>query len=242
VRNIKLTIEYDGTAYSGWQRQENAPTVQQSIEEALRQLTGHAAVIYGAGRTDAGVHARGQVANFHTESELELHAFRNGLNALLNKDVVILEAVEVPPDFHARFSAISRTYSYRIATKPTALSRFTVWFLKYKLDLPLLQTASGYITGEHDFHSFCRSLAEVEHYRCVVREATWIRDRSDLVFTITADRFLHGMVRALVGTMVDIGRGALTVDQFRAVLQSGDRREAGMSAPAAGLVLECVEY
>lgn len=241
-RNIKLLIEYDGTNYVGWQRQENGRSIQGVIEEVLLHTLREEVSVVGAGRTDAGVHARGQVANFRSETNLSCFEIQGGLNALLPDDIVVLGAADVPPDFHARYSAKERRYSYLISRRPTALLRCCSWHVKYKLDVDLMHHAASSIVGTRDFQSFCRAIAEVEHHLCTVREARWDVDGSLLRFTIAADRFLHGMARALVGTMVDVGRGYITLDEFVGIFAKKNRTEAGMTAPAKGLVLEEVVY
>lgn len=242
VRNIKLLVEYDGTDYCGWQRQENGRTIQGEIESALQRLIQEQVSVIGAGRTDAGVHARGQVGNFRTESALRVHEFKSSLNALLPHDIIIHEAEEVPLEFHARYSATGRAYSYHISRKPAALMRNYCWYLQYELRIDPMRKAAAAILGEHDFGSFCKSAGELDDHRCVVSHACWELNESDLVFTIRANRFLHGMVRALVGTMVDVGRGYVTLDDFLRIHKLQDRAEAGMAAPAKGLILETVTY
>lgn len=242
MRNIKLLIEYEGTAYAGWQRQENAVTIQGEIELALKQLTQQSIGILGAGRTDAGVHARGQVANFKSDTLLGLSELKKGLNALLPDDIVILDAEEADAEFHARYSAKERAYSYLIIRSPSALLRHTSWYVKYDLQLDVMRWAAASLIGEHDFQSFCRTQSDVDHHRCIVTAASWRDDGCFLRFEIRANRFLHGMVRALVGSMVDVGRGYTPVETFVAIMKKKDRSEAGMAAPARGLVLESVEY
>ncbi len=242
MRNIKLILEYDGSRYAGWQRQENALTVQEALEQSLRQILREETAVIGAGRTDAGVHARGQVANFRTERTLTGHELLGGLNGLLPEDIVVHDAQDVPMEFHARFSARARSYSYAITRRPSALARATSWHVKFDLSVPLMDAAAQAVVGTHDFRSFCRANSGVEHHRCDVREASWSEDGALVRFTITADRFLHGMVRALVGTMVDVGRGYTPPEDFQLILASNDRQEAGMSAPPHGLILERVTY
>ncbi len=242
MRNIKLVVEYDGTRYSGWQRQENAPSIQAEIEQSLLGILHEKIVIAGAGRTDAGVHARGQVANFKSPAAFDLFTLRGGLNGTLPDDIVIHSVDEVPLDFHARYSARKRTYSYTITTEPSALLRAFSWHVRYKLDPALLSRAADCLMGEHSFQSFCKMQSEVDHYRCTVYEAAWTREGSLLRFVVTADRFLHGMVRALTGTMVDLARGYISYDDFESLIGAGDRTEAGPAAPPAGLVLERVIY
>jgi tRNA pseudouridine38-40 synthase len=242
MRNIKLLIEYDGTAYSGWQRQINAPSVQGEIERALAQILREPVTLNGAGRTDAGVHARGQVANFNTGAVADCQTMIRGLNGVLPEDIVVLSAEEVGDDFHARFSAVRRRYCYTIILRPSALERKTAWFLTYDLDHRMLERTAGLITGTHDFRSYCRAESTLEHYRCTVDESIWEESGHILRYRITADRFLHGMVRSLVGTMVDVARGYMPLTDFEKLFDLRDRTQAGMAAPARGLVLEEVIY
>ena len=242
MRNIKLLLEYEGTNYAGWQRQENGRTIQGEIESALAQILQEQVSVIGAGRTDAGVHARGQVANFPTETALDLGKIKGGLNSVLPEDIVIHKVEEAASDFHARYSAKERVYSYLISLEPAAMLRNYSWHVKFELDIDLMRQASSKIIGEHDFQSFCRAIAGIDHHRCIVSSTCWRLDGSNLQFTIAANRFLHGMVRALVGTMVDIGRGYTSLDEFTRILSASNRAEAGMSAPPKGLVLEKVVY
>jgi len=241
-RNIRILIEYDGTEYSGWQRQAGDPTVQEAVETALTGLLREEVAVTGAGRTDAGVHARGQVANFRSNTLMECGQIARGVNALLESDIAVLKCDEVPDSFHARFNAVARRYAYTISTVPTALERGRVWQLRYNLDPDPMCVAASIVIGRHDFSSFCRTGADVRHHICEVRQASWTEEGAKLMFLITADRFLHGMVRALVGTMVDVGRGFISVAEFQAVLDGRNRTLAGPAAPPAGLVLEEVYY
>ncbi len=240
---IKLTLEYDGTRYVGWQIQPNGPSIQQEVEEALGQLLQTKCDVVGAGRTDAGVHARGQVAHVVLPKQVENRNLMNGLNALLPEDIRVLDAVEVDSDFHARYSAKSRVYRYQLALQPTALDRNYSWFVGgYQLDRGHLDTCAAAIVGEHDFTSFCRAESTLPHHLCTVTSARWLESDSLLCFEIAANRFVHGMVRALVGTMVEIARGYRTLEEFGALFAARDRRRAGMAAPAKGLFLERVIY
>ena len=242
MRNIKLTLEYDGTNYVGWQRQDNGRSIQGEIETALQKLLQETVNVIGAGRTDAGVHARGQVANFRTETTLPLEDIKRGLNALLPDDIVVLEVDDVPMGFHARYSAKERMYSYLITRIPSALLRNYSWYVKYRLDLDLMRQAAATIVGSHDFESFCRANSDVDHHTCTVFTSCWQEDGTLLRYSISADRFLHGMVRALLGTMVDVGRGYATLEEFTKLFEKKNRSEAGMAAPAKGLILEKVVY
>jgi len=242
MRNLKLLIEYDGTNYVGWQRQDNGKSIQGEIESALHQILQEKVNVIGAGRTDAGVHARGQTANFKTETKLDLLSIKGGLNGLLAEDIVVHNVDEVPHDFHARYSAKERLYSYTITRNPSALLRNYSWYVKYSLDIDLMQHAASAITGKHDFESFCKANSDVDNHFCAVSYAIWQEESSLLRFTISADRFLHGMVRALVGTMVDIGRGYIPFDGLINILEKKNHSVAGMAAPARGLILEKITY
>jgi tRNA pseudouridine38-40 synthase len=242
MRNIKLTIEYEGTAYAGWQRQANAPSVQGEIEAVLSRILQEEVSVIGAGRTDAGVHARGQVANFKTLAPMPCQEIGSGLNALLPGDIGIVRIEEVPEDFHARYSARGRRYSYTIIRERSPLMRNFSWHVGYPLDLGMMNQAASGITGSMDFGSFCKGQSEVDDPVCAVTRASWREEGARVLFSIEADRFVHGMVRALVGTMVDVGRGFTTLEGFSEILRRTDRREGGANAPARGLMLEAVLY
>ena len=243
MRNIKIIIEYDGTDFVGWQRQAAGRSVQAEIEAVLRKVTDEYVVITGAGRTDAGVHARGQVANFKIESSIGTIDLGRALNGLLPDDIVIHGVEEVDERFSARYSARERTYRYFISTKLTAIERRFCWQLFYPLEMERLHEASRMIARTTDFQSFCRANSGVDNYLCTVSEAKWeLQPSGMLVFLIRANRFLHGMVRALVGTMVDVGRGYLTVQELKEIIEAKDRKKAGMAAPPHGLFLEQVLY
>ena len=245
MRNIRLLLEYDGTAYHGWQRQKNALTLQEVLETALAKLTGEVIQVHGSGRTDAGVHALGQVANFHTAGHIPLKAFYAGLNSLLPRDLAVLDAAEVPPDFHARKSALSKTYEYRILNRkePSPLNRRYAWLIRQTLNLEAMAQAAAALPGEHDFSAFKASGGAPSHAVRRVLSAAWHRgDAGHLRFSITANGFLRGMVRSLVGTMVEIGLGKRPLEDLAALLQSGDRAAAGPTAPAQGLFLVEVIY
>lgn len=242
MRNIKVLLEYDGTNFSGWQIQPNGRTVQEELERALKQILQEECKTNAAGRTDSGVHARGQVANFLTNREIDTTQLAKSLNGVLPDDVVIAKTEHVDETFHARYSAKARRYAYYIARQPVAIERNYSWQLEYTLNPELMQRCAEAVRAEHDFQSFCKVEANVDHYRCVVQSAAWRVADSALEFHITANRFLHGMVRALVGTMVDVGRGYTSFEEFLSIMEAKDRRKAGMAAPAKGLFLEEVYY
>jgi tRNA pseudouridine38-40 synthase len=242
IRNIKLVIEYDGSDFSGWQIQPDQRTVQGVIEEVLEKILKEDINLIGAGRTDVGAHALAQVANFKTKNELELKAIFEGANSLLPDDVLIKEIQEVDSDFNARYSARSKVYRYRIYLKRTALLNRYVWEVLSPLDTKKIEETTQAISGEHDFSSFCVAKSAKDDNRCKVISARWTQKNQALVFEIEANRFLHSMVRSLVGTLVDVARGYFSPSDFLEILNAKDRKKAGLTAPAKGLYLVKVNY
>ena len=245
LRTIRLILEYDGSGYHGWQRQRNALTIQEIVETCLARLIGQEVRLHGSGRTDTGVHALGQVAHFQTKSALPLSAFREGLNSLLPRDIVVLEAGEAPEGFHARYGAKAKTYEYRILNRPvrSSLHLRRCWHLGQALDLDRMRQASTFIQGEHDFAGFQASGSAVKTTIRQVMAVSWEERPGDWkYFHITASGFLRGMVRALVGTMVEVGWGKRPPEDMSRLLAAKDRRLAGPAAPAAGLYLVEVIY
>lgn len=241
-RNIKLKIEYDGTDFCGWQIQPDLRTVQGEIENGLNTILKQKVSLIGAGRTDVGVHALGQVANFKTESDLEHAAIQRALNGILPDDIVIIDTEEVDLDFNSRFSAKSRVYRYRICTDRTAIFRKYVWGVSYPLNLEVLDQTTTQVQGEHDFTSFCVAESTKESNICKVKQAYWEKSKEELIFKIEADRFLHTMVRSLVGTLIEVARGYFSVTDFSRIMVARDRKKAGPTAPAHGLYLAEVKY
>lgn len=245
MQNFKLTIEYDGTAYHGWQRQAEASSVQAELERALEGMTRSPITVTGAGRTDAGVHALGQVANFRCATRLTSEAILKGLNSLLPGDIAIRDCTLAPGDFHARFDARSKRYHYRILNRAAraAVGRNYAWFLHRPLDVEAMGQAAERLIGRHDFKAFESAGSPRAHTRRHVMAADWVEgpDRR-LTFRIEADGFLRGMVRNIVGTLVGVGLGKLEPLQMDAILASRDRRRAGATAPARGLFLVEVRY
>lgn len=242
MRNLKLVIEYDGTSFVGWQVQANGRSVQEEITKVLEQILQESITLIGSGRTDSGVHARGQAANFVTNSSMGLGSVLSGLNGILPEDVYVHSVEEVAPGFNARFDARERLYRYFVSLKPTAIGRHYQWYVKYDLSLEAMNAVAHSILGEHEFESFCKFEAEVNHYRCTVLESKWSETKGMLIYEVRANRFLHGMVRALVGTMIDVGRGFTPQSAFADIMAAKDRRKAGMAAPPQGLFLEEVIY
>ena len=244
-RNIRLLLEYDGTGYHGWQRQLDGATIQGVLEDAVARLTQERVAVIGSGRTDAGVHARGQVANFRTGSAIPLKAFHQGLNSMLPKDIAVLEAREAAPSFHARKSARAKTYEYRILNRSTRspLHRNHAWWLAPRLDLGAMAEAAAALPGEHDFTAFRASGSDNLNPVRRVLAAEWREEPGGwLSFTITATGFLRGMVRSLVGTMVEVGRGKVPPIRLAELLENGARHLAGPTAPPQGLYLVEVFY
>jgi tRNA pseudouridine38-40 synthase len=241
---IKLILEYDGTYYHGWQKQPYLTTVQGTVEKALFRLTQNQIGIYGAGRTDAGVHALGQVAHFSPPVPFEREAWIRGLNALLPQDIVVHVAEAVSDSFHARFSAKGKTYTYFIhnAQRRSPFQRQTAWHLNYPLDLKKMRSAAKRLLGEHDFTSFCAAASEGESRRVDVREIRIEKKGEEIEVTIKAPRFLQYMVRNIVGFLVEVGKGRRLAAEVPLILKEKDRRKAGPTAPAHGLFLVNVEY
>lgn len=244
MRNIKLTIEYDGTDYHGWQYQPNARTIQGVMEEKVGRLVNEKVILAASGRTDAGVHALNQVANFRTECGISCEALHKGLDALLPEDIAITEVSEVDGDFHSRFSATGKVYIYQILNRPhpsALLNRFS-WFLRYPLNVELMNEAATHIIGKHDFSSFRASSCGAPHPVKDIKAAQFRREGELLLFEIEATGFLHHMVRNIVGTLIDVGMGRRTTGSFKELLDLKDRRLAGVTAPPHGLFLKDVKY
>ena len=246
-RSVQLVLHYDGAGFSGWQRQPGERTVQGVLEAAVSRLCGEALAVVGAGRTDAGVHARGQAAGVRVPEKWGATALRRSMNAILPDDVWIAAAFEMREEFHPRYSAVSRSYSYFVGTDDFAFSPFRrthelAW--RKPLDLDRLTSAATAIRGEHGFRAFAvRGTApERDQHRCTISHSEWRQREGGLVFDIRADRFLHHMVRFLVGTMLEIGEGRREVSVMQELLAQDDNSEVSPPAPAHALFLERVEY
>lgn len=237
-----LLLSYKGTRYCGWQKQNNALTVQQVLEEKISLLQQENVELTGCGRTDTGVHARNYKAHFDLEKPL-IHNFVYRINAVLPSDIVVHEAEESSPEFHARFDAVSRTYEYVIIHNKNPFKADTAWYYQPIPDLYKLNEISALLLGEKSFKCFCKGVPQFGNYICKVTEAHWEkRDNEELVFTITANRFLRNMVRSIVGTLLEAGYGRLSKEEFLAIIEHGNRSDAGASVPAHGLVLKEVRY
>ncbi len=248
MRNLKLVLSYDGTEFSGWQVQPGSATVQGALALAIGRVTGENILPQGSGRTDAGVHALGQVASFGTQSPIPPENLVIALNDILSGAIRVLEATEVPSEFHARKSARSKTYRYRMyrgAICSPFITRY-VWHYPYPLDEDQMQEVAGMIVGEHDFTSFAaldseRGREEMSNVRQIF-SSSWERQSDEFVYTVHGNGFLHHMVRNLVGTFVLAGKGALKASDLTRILEARSRSAAGATAPASGLCLVNVEY
>jgi tRNA pseudouridine38-40 synthase len=243
-RNIRLVIEYDGTNYAGWQIQKNAKSVQGTLEAALKRITREKIKLISCGRTDSGVHAEGHVANFKTKSKISLVNLQRGLNSVLPKDIAITEAKEVSLDFNSRYDAKSKVYRYTILNRPypAALCRSYFHYVPYRLDLNAMKREAKCLLGRHDFKSF-QAADKKERPSVRTIEKLSIKRKGDFVeIGIEADGFLYNMVRNIVGTLVEIGRGRFRAGSMKEILKAKNRNLAGPTAPAKGLCLMEIKY
>jgi tRNA pseudouridine38-40 synthase len=241
---VKLVLEYDGTGYAGWQRQPDQPTIQAAIEQAIQQVSQATVSVIGAGRTDSGVHALGQVASFRTGLEWTAPNWMRALNAVLPKDIAVRASALMDDHFHAQHSARGKLYTYRIlhrSAKP-AIDRAFVWHIYRPLDEAAMRQAATALIGRQDFSSFEGSLTDNTNPICHLQQLSVIRQGDQILIEAYADRFLKHMVRAMVGTVVDVGLGKRTPDSLPEVLTARDRSAAGRTAPPHGLCLMHVDY
>jgi tRNA pseudouridine38-40 synthase len=243
-QNIRLTIAFDGTPYHGWQIQEDAPTIQGLVSAALTKITGEPVSLAGSGRTDSGTHARGLVASFFSGSSIPPSQLVRAANSLLPRDIRILAAKKVPADFHARKSAVSKTYRYQIfrgdILPPHLLKEY--FHFPYPIDISKMETAAHLFLGDHDFASYAKTSSLPENtirriFRCDLKQ-----EGSKLHLTVKGNGFLHHMVRNMAGTLLDVGRGAISLESFHELFSKRDRTLAGFTAPAHGLILLKVQY
>lgn len=240
-RTCKLVIEYDGTKFSGWQIQPDRRTVQQEVEAALCKLLGHPVRVIAAGRTDAGVHATGQVVNFKTSSNIKNFRLKKALNGILPRDVTILDAVDANPEFNARYSALSRTYRYTISTRKLSVGRAYAWHVKYPISRELLLTATEPLESVCNLEGFSKK-NENGDYSTIIFKNKWTFDENLLIFEICAIRFFQHSVRSIVGSAIEVARGRETPDLLNRILETHDRSLSGPTAPAMGLCLVYVDY
>ena len=237
-----IELAYKGTNYHGWQSQPDANSVQETINNGLSVVLKSPINIVGAGRTDTGVHARQMYAHFDFENEIDTPPLVHKLNSFLPKDIVIFDIVKVADDVHARFDATKRTYEYHIHTMKDAFENEGSYQYQLPLDLNKMNQACEILFNHNDFECFSKVNTDVHTFNCVIFEANWKQEVNNIVFTITADRFLRNMVRAIVGTMINIGNGKISLTDFEKIIESKDRSQAGFSAPANGLYLIKIEY
>jgi len=235
-------ISYLGTAYNGWQTQPNGTGVQQVVEEALSTILRQPVAIIGSGRTDTGVHCAQQFFQADLDDRIDARTLVHQINSLLPRDIAIGSVRAVKPDASARHDARARTYRYLITLKKDPLLTGRALLFFKPVDLNNMKAAAKHLIGEHDFQCFSKVRTDVNHFRCDIRKAEWKKSGDQLEFTITANRFLRGMVRAVVGTLLDVGIGKISVREFRQVIESRDRRKAGMNVSPDGLYLQSVRY
>lgn len=244
MRNIKLTIEYDGTSYGGWQKQKNNITIQQCIEEAIKLLTGEQVELIGSSRTDAGVHAKGMVANFITNSQIPADKFREAINTKLPDDIGIIKSEEVDKNFHSRYDSKGKTYCYTLVNRyeKICIGRNYVYQVRDELNYDLMKEAAKYFLGKHDFKAFKTNGSSVKtSVRTISGLELELKDDVIKIF-VSADGFLYNMVRIIVGTLIEVGKGKIKPESIERIIKNGDRSKAGPCVPPNGLVLEKVFY
>ena len=244
MRNIKLKIEYDGTNYNGWQKQKNGTTIQETIEEAIKKITNEKCVLLGSGRTDSGVHAYEQVANFKTSSRLSLKKFQMGLNSFLPDDITILDVKEMKINFHSQFDSKSKIYEYTILNRsyPSAHLRNSAWFVNYSLDVDAMSKASDHLLGTHDFKIFSHADSTVKSTVRTIFKVKLKKKGNLIRFEIESDGFLKRMVRMIVGTLIQVGKRKISPDDFKNIIKTGKKSKFIFSAPPHGLFLKKVKY
>lgn len=244
MRNIKMTIEYDGTNYCGWQIQDGGPTLQETIESRLKTIAKETIKTISSGRTDAGVHALGQVINFYTKSRMDETPFLKAMNSLLPRDIAVKEVREVSLDFHARFSAKSKIYTYLILNSPLRSSFFEryAWHVPFPVDLESMKEAAKYLEGTHDFTSFRASSCGAKSPIRTILDSHIITKEDLIEITFEANAFLQYMVRNIIGTLVEIGRGKIRPIDMKHLIEAKDRKKAGPTSPPQGLFLIAVHY
>jgi len=235
-------IAYNGSAFHGWQRQKNANSVQETVEEALSRICRQETTIMGSGRTDTGVHCEQQYFHADFEKPIEPEKLKYKLNSYLDRTISIQSVRAIKEEAHARFDAVSRSYQYRITTEKWPFNEGLTYYFSKPLNIKTMNDAASLLIGEHDFQAFSRVKTEVNNFLCTITEAEWRQSQNMLTFYISANRFLRGMVRAIVGTLLDVGEGKLTINQFEEIIEKKDRRQAGSAAPPQGLYLTEVKY
>ncbi|TDE03865.1 tRNA pseudouridine(38-40) synthase TruA [Flavobacterium hiemivividum] len=237
-----IKLAYNGTPYHGWQYQPNASSVQETLNKAISTVLNSEISIMGAGRTDTGVHAKEMYAHFDFETPFDIPNIVHKLNSFLPKDVVVYNIIAVPDEAHARFDALKRTYEYHINTFKDPFLQEQSWYFHQKLDVELMNKAAKLLFNHIDFQCFSKVNTDVNTFDCTIFEANWKQINNQLVFTISANRFLRNMVRSIVGTLVNVGLHKITLDDFNTIIENKNRDKAGFSVPAHGLYLTEIEY
>ncbi|MBI2471049.1 MAG: tRNA pseudouridine(38-40) synthase TruA [Planctomycetes bacterium] len=244
MRNIRLLIEYDGTNYAGWQWQKNAITIQETLSKTIERVVQEPVKIYGSSRTDAGVHALGQVANFHTRSNIPSKRLLLAINFYLPHDITIKEAADVPESFHSQYNTVSKVYKYTLFNDwiRTSLNRNFCHVCGFQLDMDNMAKTAQYLTGTHDFTSFTTKALQEKNRIRTIKRLEIKREGRYIYFTVEADGFLYNMVRSIVGTLIEVGRGKISGEDVKDILDAKNRNLAGPTAPAKGLCLMEVKY
>lgn len=237
-----LEFAYNGTHYHGWQYQPNAVSVQETLNKVFSTLLQEEIEIVGAGRTDTGVHASQMYGHFDTEKELDLEKLIYKANSFLPKDISIFKIIPVHNDAHSRFDATSRTYNYHIVTHKNVFNTELAWYYQHQLDIEAMNEAAKLLLDFTDFECFSKTNTDVFTFNCKITEAYWKKENNTLIFTITADRFLRNMVRAIVGTLINVGLHKISTEDFIQIIESKSRKKAGFSVPAQGLFLTKITY
>ena len=244
AKRVLIKISYDGTNYCGWQIQPNGITVEEVLNKALQKLTGEPIQVIGASRTDSGVHALGNVAVFDSETTIPPERIMMALNQRLPEDIVITRSEEAAPDFHPRYCDCTKTYEYHIINTriPEPTKRLTNYFVSYELNLDHMREAASYLIGEHDFVSFCNVRTDVENTVRTITALDILQNGNEITIRITGNGFLYNMVRIIVGTLIRVGRGFYGPEKVKEILEAKDRKAAGVTAPAHGLMLKEIQY
>ena len=244
MRRVKLIVAYDGTDYCGWQIQPNGITVEEVLNRALSRLTGEEIRVIGASRTDAGVHARGNIAVLDTASTIPAERFAYAVNPLLPEDIVVLKSEEVPQDWHPRYQNSVKTYEYRILNRemPDPLKRKYTWHVSFPLDIDKMREAAEHLKGQHDFRSFCSVHTAVKSTVRTIYTLDIVKSGDEIIIRISGNGFLYNMVRIIAGTLAEVGRGFRTPEDVRDLLTAKEREQAGATAPPQGLTLIRIEY
>jgi tRNA pseudouridine38-40 synthase len=237
-----IKLAYNGTHYHGWQCQPNASSVQETLNKAFSTILNSEVNLMGAGRTDSGVHAKEMFAHFDSEKSFDSTTLIHKLNSFLPKDIVVFDIIPVHDEAHTRFDATKRTYEYHVNTFKDVFQQDGSWYFHQKLDIDLMNQAAEILLNHTDFQCFSKVNTDVNTFNCKIEEAYWKQENQNIIFTISADRFLRNMVRAIVGTLVNVGLHKITLDDFNSIIESKDRNKAGFSVPAHGLYLTKIDY